>query len=87
MKIYPMTPLQESAYQRFADVLRMYAGPILEEATAFGHFTPEQRQQIHEDCTDYGLRIQVVLVDPADENPTIKPIDPVQWANEMAKGK
>ena len=29
---YPMDELQESAYQRFADILRMYAGPILEEA-------------------------------------------------------
>ena len=32
IKTYPMDELQESAYQRFADILRMYAGPILEEA-------------------------------------------------------
>ena len=32
IKTYPMDELQESAYQRFADNLRMYAGPILEEA-------------------------------------------------------
>ena len=32
IKTYPMHELQESTYQRFADVLRMYAGPILEEA-------------------------------------------------------
>ena len=32
IKTYPMGELQESAYQRFADILRMYAGPILEEA-------------------------------------------------------
>ena len=32
IKTYPMNELQESAYQRFADILRMYAGPILEEA-------------------------------------------------------
>ena len=84
IKTYPMDELQESAYQRFADILRMYAGPILEEATVFGHFTPEQRMQIHEDCQRYGLRIQVELVDHADENPPVKPIDPEQWAREMA---
>ena len=28
----------------------MYAGPIMEEAIAFAHFTPEQRMQIHKDC-------------------------------------
>ncbi len=33
IKTYPMDELQESAYQRFADILRMHAGPILEEAT------------------------------------------------------
>ena len=32
IKTYPMDELQESAYHRFADILRMYAGPILEEA-------------------------------------------------------
>ena len=32
IKTYPMDELQESAYPRFADILRMYAGPILEEA-------------------------------------------------------
>ena len=31
IKTYPMDELQESAYQRFADILRVYAGPILEE--------------------------------------------------------
>ena len=32
IKTYPMDELQESAYQRFSDILRIYAGPILEEA-------------------------------------------------------
>ena len=32
IKTYPMDKLQESAYQRFADILCMYAGPIREEA-------------------------------------------------------
>ena len=32
IKTYPMDDLQESAYQCFADILRTYAGPILEEA-------------------------------------------------------
>ena len=32
IKTYPMDELQESAYQRFADILRIYAGPIQEEA-------------------------------------------------------
>ena len=32
IKTYPMDELQKSAHKRFADILRMYAGPILEEA-------------------------------------------------------
>ena len=32
IKTYPMDERQESAYQRFDDILRKYAGPILEEA-------------------------------------------------------
>ena len=28
----------------------MYAEPIMEEAIAFGHFTPEQWMQIHKEC-------------------------------------
>ena len=32
IKNYPTDELQESTYQRFADILRLYAGPILEEA-------------------------------------------------------
>ena len=35
IKTYPMDELQESAYQRFADILYMYAGPILEETRPF----------------------------------------------------
>ena len=36
---HDLTPLQASAYQRYADVLRTYAGPILEEASVLGYFT------------------------------------------------
>ena len=32
IKTYPMDELQKSAHKGFADILRMYAGPILEEA-------------------------------------------------------
>ena len=54
---HKQSQLQASAYKRNADLLRMYAGPILKEATTFGHFTPEQREQIHQDCVKgYGIK-------------------------------
>ena len=73
---YEQTQLQASAYQRYADLLRMYAGPILEEATAFGHFTPEQRDQISRDCADgYGIKVVIELVELEDENLPISFLD------------
>ena len=78
---YDMTQLQATAYQRCADLLRMYAGPILEEATVFGHFTPEQREQIHQDCAKgYGIRVVIELVDLEDENAIVKPQQAVKMA-------
>lgn len=68
---HDLTPLQASAYQRFGDILRTYAGPILEEAVAFNRFTPAQLQQIQLDAQSYGIRVTVELVDRAEENPPI----------------
>ena len=42
-----MDELQESAYQRFADILSMYAGPILEEAI---HSNLEQAHTLFADA-------------------------------------
>ena len=79
---HKQTQLQASAYQRNADLLRMYAGPILKKATAFGHFTPEQREQIHQGFVKgYGIRVVIELVDIEDENPVVKP----QQAMKMAE--
>ena len=64
IKTYPMDELQESAYQRFADILRMYVGPILEEAirstleqahTLFANAAP----QLAERLFAMGLNIRV----------------------------
>ena len=47
IKIYPMDELKKSAYKRFADILRMYAGPILEEAI---HYNLEQAHTLFADA-------------------------------------
>ena len=55
IKTYPMDELQELAYQRFADILHMYAGTILEEAirsnleqahTLFGDAAPRLAERL-----------------------------------------
>ena len=64
---------RQDAYDRLADIVRMYVGPIIEEATAFGHLTKTQQQTIADTCAEgLGVRVVLEVVDQSKENTPIQ---------------
>ncbi len=77
MKIHKKTAEQTKAYDELAAFIRMYAGPLFDEASALGNISPENLKVIEETwgkSKNTGIRINIDLVDWDDDDQKIKPL-------------
>ena len=77
MNIHKQTPEQVQAFEEFAAFIRMYAGPLFEEAAALGNLDPDNLRVIEETwgkSKNTGIRINIDLVDWDDDDQKIKPL-------------
>ena len=77
MNIHTKTPEQVKAFDEMAAFIRMYAGPLFDEASALGNIAPEDLKVIEDTwgkSKNTGIRISIDLVDWDDDDQRIKPL-------------